>query len=168
MLLRITTLQNNPYFCVVKYARAVKQKVGNEAENSERDWDAKSTSLSPHTACEARAQDSYATLYLFFLLILRKKTRLFCSLKNNRKNYPRKCFWTKGKETRVKFNAGLSVNRPLNHWVHFSSEFISKPVLPIPQRKHSLISLYRMKMPAQPNYRIILWTFTTGTWFGLF
>ena len=62
----------------------------------------------------------------------------------------------KGKETRVEFNPGLSVNRPLNHWVHFSSEFISKPVLPILQRKHSLISLYGMKMPAQPGYRIII------------
>ena len=27
-------LQNSPYFCVFKYARAVKQKVWNEAENS--------------------------------------------------------------------------------------------------------------------------------------
>ena len=31
-------LQNSPYFCVFKYARAVKQKVWNEAENRERDW----------------------------------------------------------------------------------------------------------------------------------
>ena len=31
-------LQNSPYFCVFKDARAVKQKVGNEAENRERDW----------------------------------------------------------------------------------------------------------------------------------
>ena len=31
-------LQNSPYFCVFKYARAVKQKVGNEAENRDRDW----------------------------------------------------------------------------------------------------------------------------------
>ena len=31
-------LQNGPYFCVFKYARAVKQKVCNEAENRERDW----------------------------------------------------------------------------------------------------------------------------------
>ena len=29
-------LQNNPYFCVFKYARAVKRKVWNEAENRER------------------------------------------------------------------------------------------------------------------------------------
>ena len=28
-------LQNSPYFCVFKWARAVKQKVWNEAENGE-------------------------------------------------------------------------------------------------------------------------------------
>ena len=31
-------LQNSPYFCVFKYARAVKQKIWNEAETRERDW----------------------------------------------------------------------------------------------------------------------------------
>ena len=31
-------LQNSPYFCVFKYARAVQQKVWNEAENREQDW----------------------------------------------------------------------------------------------------------------------------------
>ena len=31
-------LQNSPYFCVFKYARAVKQKAWDEAENRERDW----------------------------------------------------------------------------------------------------------------------------------
>ena len=31
-------LQNSPYFCVFKYARAAKQKVWNEAENTEQDW----------------------------------------------------------------------------------------------------------------------------------
>ena len=31
-------LQNSPYFCVFKYAGAVKQKVWNKAENRERDW----------------------------------------------------------------------------------------------------------------------------------
>ena len=33
-----TRLQNSPYFSVFKYARAVKQKVWNGAENRERDW----------------------------------------------------------------------------------------------------------------------------------
>ena len=50
-------LQNSPYFCVFKYARAVKQKVWNEAENRERDWG--------------------ETL---FFTDFEKKTRLFCSL----------------------------------------------------------------------------------------
>ena len=31
-------LQNSPYFCVFKYARAVKQKVWNKAENREQDY----------------------------------------------------------------------------------------------------------------------------------
>ena len=30
-----TQLQNSPYFCLLKYARAVKQKVWNEAEKRE-------------------------------------------------------------------------------------------------------------------------------------
>ena len=30
-------MQNSPYFCVFKYARTIKQKVWNEAENRERD-----------------------------------------------------------------------------------------------------------------------------------
>ena len=33
------------------------------------------------------------------------------SSKNNRENYPRKCFWRKVKETR-----GLNPNRPSNNW----------------------------------------------------
>ena len=52
-------LQNSPYFCVFKYARAVKQKVWNKAVNRER--------------------DSYATLYRF-LYWFWEKNRLFCSL----------------------------------------------------------------------------------------
>ena len=58
-------LQNSPYLCVFKYARAVKQKVVNEAENRERDWGE------------------------------RKKNRLFCSLPvfrlTRRKNYTGQC-----------------------------------------------------------------------------
>ena len=38
------------------------------------------------------------------------------SSKNNRETYPRKCFWTQEKETRVKSNPGLSANRPSNNW----------------------------------------------------
>ena len=49
-------LQNSPYFCVFKYARAVKQKVWNEAENRERDWG------DALRACEARAVRAHKTL----------------------------------------------------------------------------------------------------------
>ena len=38
------------------------------------------------------------------------------SPKDDRENCPRKCFRTQGKETRVKFNPGLSANRPSNNW----------------------------------------------------
>ena len=37
------------------------------------------------------------------------------SSKNSTENYPRKCFWTQDKETRVNFNPGLSANQPLNN-----------------------------------------------------
>ena len=58
-------LQNSPYFCVFKYARAVKQKVWNEAENRERDW--------------GETLNFYATLYRF-LNWFWEKQRLFWSL----------------------------------------------------------------------------------------
>ena len=63
-------LQNIPYFCVFKYARAVKQKVWNEAENRE-----------PHTPVRLLRHALPISL-----LILRKKNRLFCSLLKERKN----------------------------------------------------------------------------------
>ena len=53
-----TRLQNSQYFCVFKYARAVKQKVWNEAENRERDW---GETLASH-ALQARALRARKTL----------------------------------------------------------------------------------------------------------
>ena len=38
VIIRLIRLQNSPYFCGMKYAQKVKQKVWNEAENRERDW----------------------------------------------------------------------------------------------------------------------------------
>ena len=58
-------LLNSPYFCVFKCARAVKQKVWNEAEN--------------RGSRASRALDSYGMLYRFLYWFL-EKTRLFCSL----------------------------------------------------------------------------------------
>ena len=65
-------LQNSPYFCVFKYARAVKQKVWNEVENRERDWGA--------WACEARALRARKTLtprFTDFFTDFEKKTDCF-------------------------------------------------------------------------------------------
>ena len=45
------------------------------------------------------------------VLILFVNKLMIGSSKNNRENYPRKCFLTQEKETRVKFNPGLSANR---------------------------------------------------------
>ena len=88
-------LQNDPYFCVFKYARLVKQTVRNEAENKERDLgrDAKNTdcpfciffSLASHAprACEARALRARKTLtarFTDFFTDFEKKNRLFWSL----------------------------------------------------------------------------------------
>ena len=64
----------HPYFCVSKYARAVEQKVWNEAENREREW---RKTLASH-ARASLAWDLRHALPIC-LLILRKK-RLFCSL----------------------------------------------------------------------------------------
>ena len=35
---KMAKLQNSPYFCVFKYALAVKQRVWNEAKSRERNW----------------------------------------------------------------------------------------------------------------------------------
>ena len=88
-------LQNSPYFCVFKYARAVKQKVWNEAENRERDWGetlgtnslyGKRTvgffSLASNAlrACEARALRARKTLtprFTDFFTDFEKKTDCF-------------------------------------------------------------------------------------------
>ena len=50
------------------------------------------------------------------------------SSKNSRENYPRKYFWTREKETRVKFNPGLSANRLSNNWAleHISLRILNK------------------------------------------
>ena len=48
------------------------------------------------------------------------------SSKNSRENYPRKYFLTREKETRVKFNPGLSANRLLDNWAQGSYNEITK------------------------------------------
>ena len=56
---------------VFKYARAVKQKVWNEAENRERDWG--ETLL----ACEARARKTLTPRFTDFFTDFEKKTDCF-------------------------------------------------------------------------------------------
>ena len=59
----VVRLQNSPNFCVFKYARAVKQKVWNEAENRERDWGEtlkiRFFFLLPHTPLAPRFTDFF-------------------------------------------------------------------------------------------------------------
>jgi len=52
------------------------------------------------------------------------------SFKNNRENYPRKCFLKQEKEIRVKFNHGLSANRPSNNWALVLGAFCECLCLP--------------------------------------
>ena len=81
-------LQNSPYFCVFKYARAVKQKVWNEAEKQRARLgrDAKN-SLSPHTPYGRVRLARFARVRLLHhalpisLLILRKKPTVLQSIK---------------------------------------------------------------------------------------
>ena len=54
--------QKSPYFCVLKYARALKQKVWSEAENEEWDWGAHSPAGRIKTPWGSRA---LRTLYWF-------------------------------------------------------------------------------------------------------
>ena len=83
----LARLQNSPYFCVFKYARVVKQKVWNEAENRERDLgrDAKNMFffLSPHRpyghvrlACFARVRLLWHALPISSLILRKNPTVL--------------------------------------------------------------------------------------------
>ena len=78
-------LQNSPYFWVFKYARAVKQKVWNEAENRERDWgETPKNFFSPAShalrACEARVRLLRHALPISLLILRKKPTVLQSSI----------------------------------------------------------------------------------------
>ena len=84
----IYLIRFSPYFCVFKYARAVKQTVWNEAENRERDW---GETLSPHTPYGHVRLARFARLRLLRLalrisLLILRKNRQFCSLWRKRKS----------------------------------------------------------------------------------
>ena len=71
--------QKSPYFCVLKYARAVKQKIWSKAENGERNWGA-GRLYPPFWGVWGSRASRYASP--ISLPIFRgKKTWLFCSLR---------------------------------------------------------------------------------------
>ena len=70
----------------------------------------------------AKFEFIFESLKSISVLILFVYKLMTGSSKNNRENYPRKCFWTQEKETRVKFNPGLSANRPSNNWAKGSAD----------------------------------------------
>ena len=86
-------------------------------------------------------------------------------LKNNRENYPRKCFWTKEKETRVKFNPGLSANRPSNNWAQGFQEVCR----PIPSsfsrsvRRGKVVTWLQNRDVVRGNVKRQLWESKTQT-----
>ena len=74
-------LQNSPYLCVFKYARVVKQKVWNEAENRERDG-GETLKIRP-SPTQARALCARKTLtprFTGFFTDFEKKTTVFQSM----------------------------------------------------------------------------------------
>ena len=71
-------MQNSPYFCVFKYALAVKQKVWNEAEIKQRARLGRDANTRPGRVRLARSA-LVRLLHATDLLILRKKPTVFQS-----------------------------------------------------------------------------------------
>ena len=67
------------------------------------------------TQVGARFEFRFESLKSISVLIRFVHKLMIESSKNNRENYPRKCFGTQEKETQVKFKCGLSPNRPSNN-----------------------------------------------------
>ena len=75
----------------------------------------------------ARFEFRFDSLKSISVLILFVYKLIIGSSKNNRENYPRKWFWRQEKETRVKFNPGLSANQPSNNWALENRPLLSSP-----------------------------------------
>ena len=73
----------------------------------------------------ARFEFRFESLISISVLILFVYKLMIESSKYNRENYPRKCFWTQEKETRVKFNPRLSANRPSNNWAQIRRKVLA-------------------------------------------
>ena len=72
----------------------------------------------------ARFEFRFESLKSISVLILFAYKLMTGSSKNNRENYPRKCFWKQEKGTRVNINLGLSANRPSNNWALDLKKFV--------------------------------------------
>ena len=70
-------LQNSPYFCLFNYARAVKQKVSNKAENRERDW---GETLKTRVRLALRARKTLTPRFTEFFTDFEKKTTVLQSI----------------------------------------------------------------------------------------
>ena len=81
---------------------------------------------------------SVLTLFVYKLMIE--------SSRYNRENYPRKCFLTQERETRVKFNPGLSADRPSNIWAQQFCKASCMCLLPVlPKLKYTLFLLFLLQ-----------------------
>ena len=71
--------------------------------------------------------------------------------KNNRENYPRKCFRTPEKETRVKFNPGLSANRPSTNWAQVLSRGVLLYVNTVVTSSTAILTLQKQNLIPPPK-----------------
>ena len=102
----------------------------------------------------------FESLKSISVLILFVYKLMIGSSKNNRENYPRKCFWTQEKEIWVKFNPGVrAINRPLDNCTQlkFSAlPYINEALLlyAFPPRPfaHFLTSGYLLWFPDNSNF----------------
>ena len=78
------------------------------------------------------------------------------SSKNNRENYPRKCFWAQEKETRVKFNPRLSANWPSNNWTQSCCEPLISPL------DHLYSPIFHSFCGCPPNFAYLLFFISPG------
>ena len=71
--------------------------------------------------------------------------------KNNRENYPRKCFRTPEKETRVKFSPGLSANRLSNNWAQVLSRGVLLYVNTVVTSSTAILTLQKQNLIPPPK-----------------
>ena len=71
----------------------------------------------------ARFEFRFESLKSISVIILFVYKLMIGSSKNSGEYYPRKCFWTQKKQTRVIFKPGLSAKPPFSNWVLVCTKF---------------------------------------------